>query len=605
MTYDKAVALAGYHHSRITTTDGTADTLPPPEDVRNPLVQQSLYELRNVVNAIIREHGKPDMIRVELARDTKLPKWRRKGILALNRRREARRDALRKRLVEEGLLAAPTLEDLIKYELWEECNHTCPYTGKKIPLSNLFSSAWQIEHIIPYSRSLDDSQANKTLCHWKENQRKHNQTPYEAFGHDKARYEEILERVRKFQPVERIVKRDHANFAIVQARNTKINKFLIKNVEKELTSEFISRQLVDTAYISRLVRNYLRHICARVEASPGRTTATLRRLWGLNTILSGHPELKQREDHRQHAVDALVVACTTPGFVQTMSRYHSYDREPGRERFPLPWRTYYQDAEQAVMNVLVSHKVNPRVRGPLHKETNYGRITLPDGNETYVVRKNLTDLSHKDVERIVDGRIKKLIIDRLVALGVDVSGKIKVPRGAFDEPLRFPGSGVPIKKVRVAVPTKEMLLLRPKQKLYVEYGKNHHVEIFENAGGERQGRFISLFEAAQRIRRGEPVIDRTPPAEGWHFVMSLMINELLLLDVEPELIDWDNPPTSADLGSQLFRVQKMSVTGIITLRHHTVSLTGESDPGVERRSPNTLRGIKVRINPLGRLSPVD
>lgn len=107
MTYDKAVLAAGYHHSKIIDDAGKRKRLPFPEDLRNPIVQQALYEVRNVVNAIIDSYGKPDIVRVELSRDTKLPKWKRKGILALNRRRETERDELCERLIKEGLVAEP------------------------------------------------------------------------------------------------------------------------------------------------------------------------------------------------------------------------------------------------------------------------------------------------------------------------------------------------------------------------------------------------------------------------------------------------------------------------------------------------------------------
>lgn len=596
MTYDKACSAVGYTHTGI-RTGMTRKRLPVPDDLRNPIVQQALYELRKVVNAIIDEYGKPDAIRVEVARDTKLPKWKRKGILALNRRREKERDELRQRLISEGLVADPKRDDFIKYELWEECNQTCPYTGRRIPVSQLFSNRWQIEHIIPYSRSLDDSQANKTLCERGENLNKRNKTPFEAYG-GSEQYTQILDRVSKFRPMERTVRLNQERFQIKPVRNTKINKFKAEDVDKELSDEFIARQLVDTAYISRAVKDYLGCICEKVEPSPGRVTARLRYLWGLNSILSGHPELKQREDHRHHAVDALAVACTTPGYVHTMSRYHQYDREPGEEKFPLPWNRFWKDADASIKNILVSHKVNVRPRGPLHEETNYGRITLPDGTESFVRRKELVNFTEPEVARIVDPAIKALALERL-----DVTGK--PPGEAFQTPLTFPTSDIPITKARYAVKTKEMLLLRPEQNLYVKYGKRHHVEIFENEGGRRTGRFVPLFDAAQRHRKGEPVIDKTPPEEGWRFVMSLCINELFLLDVEPDMIDWDNPLSPAALGTQLFRVQKMSVINLIELRHHTVSLSGQSDPGVERKTCNSLRGIKVSTDSLGRLSPVD
>jgi len=49
MTYDKAVQAAGYHHSKVRVKSGNMMKLPPPENVRNPIVQQALYEMRKLV----------------------------------------------------------------------------------------------------------------------------------------------------------------------------------------------------------------------------------------------------------------------------------------------------------------------------------------------------------------------------------------------------------------------------------------------------------------------------------------------------------------------------------------------------------------------------
>lgn len=577
MTYDKAVKKAGYEKGKPVLRK----KLPEPENLRNPIVQQALFEVRRLVNAIIEQYDRPDIVRIELARELRLPKRIRERILFENRHRERKANEVKELLKSELDFLDTSREDVIKYLLWEECGKTCPYTGKKIALSSLYSGEYEIEHIIPYSRSLDDSQYNKTLCYRDENHDiKHNKTPYEAYSGDPQKYNEILDRVKSNM-------------------RHKLRLFIMKKVP----DDFVSRQLVDTAYISREMRHYLGNICEKVQTTKGMTTATLRYLWGLNAILSGTVDIKQRDDHRHHAVDALVVANTTYGFVQTMSRYHKYDREPGREKFPFPWKTFREDAFNAVSNVLVSYKVNKRARGKLHEETNYGLITNPDGTKSYVVRKPVENLTPKQISLIVDKTVKNKIIGRIKSMGVDTTKKFDIPKETFNEPVYMPDTDIPIKSVRVRVPTEKMKQLYPDRKLFVEYGSNHHVEIFENKDGKRIGRFVSMFEAVERQKSGILIIDKTPP-EDYQFIMSLAINELILLDVEAELIDWLNPPQADILSGQLFRIQKMSVTGTITLRHHTAVLTGEGAPGVERRSPNTLEGIKVTIDSIGNLKPV-
>ena len=586
-----------YHHSKIAQKDGNRNRLGKPDNLRNPLVQQSLFELKNVVNAIIEKYGKPDIIRVELARDTKLPKWKRQALLTLNKRRNAESEGIKDKLINEYSFSSPSRDDIIKYKLWEECNRTCPFTGKKISVTELFSNQYQIEHIIPYSRSLDDSQANKTLCYWKENQNKHNKTPYEAYSKDEKCYEEILDRVSKFQKVDVPIKLSNDMFTIASKTNRKINKFK----QKQIADDFVKRQLVDTAYISKEVAKYLEAICKKVYVTSGRTTSTLRHYWGLNDILSGDVEIKQREDHRHHAIDALVIANTTHGFVNTMSRYHKYDRDPKIDMFPMPWDSFHQDAEEAVNNILISHKVNNRPRGQLHEETNYGSITLPDGSVSFVVRKPIESLTANQLKHIVDLQVKQVLLNRLDSLGVDTDGKFKIPKEVWNEPLYLNGNENPIKKVRVAVPTKDMLQLYKDKNLFVEYGKNHHMEIFENEDGKRIGRTVSMYDAVQRKKNNQPIIDKISPNENYHFVMSLAINELVLLDVEENDIDWDKPITNEALSTQLFRLQKMDINGILTFRYHTVSITSD-DTGRVIKNANTLKGIKVKLDKLGMLS---
>ena len=602
MTYDKAVVAAGYHHSQTSSNDGSLSRLPLPDNLRNPIVQQSLFEVRHLVNALIEEHGKPDVVRVELARDTKNPKWKRNGLLKLNKKREKESDEIRELLIGNGIPQASG-EDIIKYRLWKECNETCPFTGKSIPIGKLFTHEFEIEHIIPYSRSLDDSQANKTLCHWKENQTKHKRSPFEAYGHDEKRWEEILERVYNFQPSDRVVRMNNEAGVVKPQWGNKLRKFKIKNLDEKLSEEFITRQLNDTAYISREIRKYMSYISPKVYVTAGRTTSTLRYHWGLNRILSGDIDQKQREDHRHHAVDALVVANTNQGFVQTMSRFHKYDREPNSGRFPVPWKNFPVDAEEAVNNVLVSHRIKDRARGKLHEETSYGRITLPDGEKSFVVRKLLTSLTPNQIKQIVDPVTKMVVLSHLRSLGVDTEGRFTIPSGVLDTDLYLPNNPNPIRKVRVAVPTKRMLQLYADKKQYVEYGKNHHMEIFENGDGNREFRVVSMYDAVQKKKSGQNVVDTTPIQQGYDFLISLGINDLVLMDITKDDIDWNNPPSNRDLGTQLFRVQKMDVNGIIDFSHHTVSIADYS-VGKMRKNYNSFLGIKVKCNELGNIMPV-
>ena len=211
--------------------------------LRNPVVCRGLTELRKVVNALIREYGKPHRIRVELARDLKKSRQQREDLTKQNRENERTRDAARRKIAERLRCDENAVSnfDILKVRLAEECNWECPYTGKSIPLESLIGkhSQFDIEHIIPFSRSLDNSFLNKTLCYHEENRSvKQNQTPHEAYSGDEKKWPEILSRVRRFRG---------------SAAHQKLRKFQ----QKQLDDDFAARMLQDTRYMSRLATEYL------------------------------------------------------------------------------------------------------------------------------------------------------------------------------------------------------------------------------------------------------------------------------------------------------------------------------------------------------------
>ena len=438
---------------------------------------------------------------------------------------------------------------------------------------------------------MNDSIANKTLCHKSENQAKHNKTPFEAYSADEKLYKKILGRVTKFMP-----------------RKARLFK------QDELDDDFINRQLNDTRYISKEMSKYVKSISNKVRVNSGGTTSRLRGLWGLHSILSKEHNEKNRDDHRHHAVDALVIALTTQGYVQKMSSYHKYDMTPNMEKFPEPWKNFRSDAEKSINNILISHRKveRPEPRGKLHEETFYGRIEDShdkEKKEVFVVKKPLSVITPNEIINIVDPAVRKTVYDRLAIHGVDTSNKFTIPKETFVEPLYMPkdkkGRRTQIKSVRVKVASSNMIQLYDGVKKFVQPGSNHHIVIFEKKDGTKVGEVVSLYVAAQRYLKREPVIRKTHK-DGYKFIMSLSINDLVLLDVDEETLDWKSQPSQEAFGTQLYRVQKMSVSPEITFRHHTVAILVDDDgnnPGRVIKNPNTLIGIKVKVSPLGKISP--
>ena len=407
----EAVEKAGY----ISNKPGMSrkqDRLPAPENLRNPIVMRALNELRHVVNTALDACGRPDSIRIELARDLKNSKKKRREYRKNQLKQRREYEEIREQLKDELGFQSPTTEDVHKYRLWEECGYICPYTGKKISLAMLYSGEFEIEHIIPYSKSLDNSLFNKTLCHVNENKRKGNKTPYEAYAGDQQQYNEILMRVRK------------------SAMNRGKQKLFM---DTELKDDFIAQQLNDTRYISRKAMEYLAPVAEKVQAVKGGSTALLRYYWGLNSIV-GDGDIKSRDDHRHHAVDAVVVALTDQKKLHTLSVYHKYGygRESKREQYLPPWDNFHSDVDAEIRNIFVSRRFKRKTTGKLHEETCYGLVTAPDGNKKPVVRKPLENMTPTQLSGIVDAVVKQQVFDRLESLGVAADKKFTVPKDMWN-----------------------------------------------------------------------------------------------------------------------------------------------------------------------------
>lgn len=479
--------------------------------LRNPTVERSLTEVRRIVNELIRMHGVPEQIHIELARDVKRSKKDRQQMTKENRSRQAERDEAAEKI--KAYVSSPSRSDIEKVLLHEECGGRCPYTGRSISLANLFSgsSEWDVEHIIPYARSLDDSFANKTLCHHEENRsRKGNRTPFEAYGGDKARYEEILARVDKFHG---------------ELKRTKLTRFRLEMVGTELRDEFCSRQLNDTRYAARLAQRYVEGLYGglsdaggvrRVFASAGQVTAIVRRKLGIEGLL--HPkgaEIKNRDDHRHHATDAVAIALTGPAMVKRLADAADGAWAAKRRRFlPIesPWPRFVEEVDTRLKEMVVSHRGSRVLAGELHEATNYS-APIAGNDEVRHVRKPISTFAMRgDIEDIVDPAVREAVKQHLTAHG----GDKKVLANAEDPPrMKGPhGSTVPIRRVRILasrgtiVPVGDALRRR-----FVAPGANHHMAIVAVLGKDGkpvkwEGHVVTRFEAVRRAAKKLPVVQR-------------------------------------------------------------------------------------------------
>lgn len=437
--YSEACKLAGYNHSSSITKEEN-DSRPlkdkldllPRNSLRNPVVEKILNQMVNVINAVIADPdlGKPDEIRIELARELKKNAKEREQATAQINKAKTEHDAIRILLIKEFGIKNPTRNDIIRYKLYDELKfngYKDLYTNEYISREELFSPKYDIEHIIPQSRVFDDSFSNKTVVPRYINIKKDNATAYdfiyscygeEALNEYKARVEAFL----KFYP----------------DRRTKYKKLLIKGTE--IGEGFIERDLRDTQYIAKKAKAMLHEVCRRVVTTSGSITERLREDWGLVNLMQelnldkyrklGLTEMIERKDgnfkeriadwtkrndHRHHAMDALTVAFTKGSYIQYLNNLNARNKDDkfgkeiwgiqqketeidieGKRRFKAPLRNFREEAKEHLETVLISCKAKNKVvtknknkakiskdkepqtaltpRGQLHKETVYGKI---------------------------------------------------------------------------------------------------------------------------------------------------------------------------------------------------------------------------------------
>ncbi len=375
--------------------------------LRNPVVEQVITETLRTVRDIWKKHGHIDEIHVEMGREMKNPADKRKQIsdrIQQNENANLRIKALLTeflnpelgienvrpyspsqqellRIYEDTALNSvdepddyidailkkfadaknrPTLSDVKRYKLWLEQHYVSPYTGQTIPLARLFTTDYEIEHVIPQSRYFDDSMSNKVICEAAVNKLKDNALGFEFIKQHHG--EKVM--LNGGRTVT-ILETDNYCDLVQQTYGKKNRSKMRKLLLEDLPQEFIERQMNDSRYISRVVKGLLSNIVREdgeqeatsknVIVCTGGVTDRLKRDWGVNDVwnhiilprfqrmneiteserftsvsTTGHliPAMplelqkgfnKKRIDHRHHAMDAIVIACATRDHVNLLS----------------------------------------------------------------------------------------------------------------------------------------------------------------------------------------------------------------------------------------------------------------------------------------------
>ena len=406
--------------------------------IPNPTVHIALGQLRRIVNGLIRQHGKPHSIALQIARDLTLNVQQKTTIAEDQKKREKANALYATRIADAGFLA--TTSNIERAKLFDELcakpkNNagqssgqivvaTCPYSGKTFTFAQALGKDVEEDHILPYALTLDNSLANRTLSLASANALKAKRAPAEAVADFAAEYGE------------------NGTLKAMQARakNLPANKswrFGAQAVERARKGEFLDRHLNDTQYAGRVAQAYLETLydrkganSGRVLTTSGRMTAILRRALKLDAlfaelsrseemadtpatlfdqmdVIAGNgtqngqtekprPKLgmryaKNRDDLRHHALDAIVVGIVTRRLI-TIATKQAQALGHGKvlTYLPEPWTGYKNEIREVLEKTEVSWRPDKGSRtkadgtstttGALHEETVRGRSKHQDNN---------------------------------------------------------------------------------------------------------------------------------------------------------------------------------------------------------------------------------
>ncbi len=568
--------------------------------VTNPTVHIALNQIRLVVNELIDRFGHPHSIAIELGRELPAGAKARSDIEKEQSKNQSRNERFDKTLNEYE--QTPNHNNRLRLYLWEELLKTpggpcCPFSGQQIGIDDLFSDSIEIDHLIPFSRSLDDSRANKIVCTRSANRDKGNRTPFEAFRNSPDNYDwdEIFARSRN----------------LPTSKAWRFEPDAMKIWKKD-GDGFTSRHLNDTRYIGRLTREYLECVCdtKRIDVVTGQLTSLLRRHWGLNRCIQKDDSgiyRKNRDDHRHHAVDAIVVGMTNRSMLQKVSTMNLnrlfYSTKRGQSSIE-PWLGFRQDVATAVNSIIVSHKSRRKTAqggctdGQLHNDTAYGIIDGPDekGHYKVVSRKSVSQLKNlKNIESIRDPHLRNRFRSEFEAAEARKkgSGVKSIERYARDRNIR---------RLRYTEKLGVIPIKNATGEAYKAYkgDSNWGVEIFMSPQGKKndkkwEGKVISRFDANRADFKPGQTCRPHPAAK---LVMRLQINDCVEMSV-----------SKGSRVKALFRLQKISPGRMIFSQIHEANVdkrdrdkedkfryTSASAGSMQERNAR-----KVHISPSGRI----
>ncbi|QDU01704.1 CRISPR-associated endonuclease Cas9 2 [Gimesia chilikensis] len=655
-----------------------SNSLPPAPMCSNPVVRRAIHEVRRHVNAYLNHFQKlPDRIVIEYARSATQSAKSRNDQLAFNRKREAENKKIEQEFKKYIGDNNPAHRIVERVRLWVEQKKKCAYSGKLIGIEKVgFGTDLEVDHIIPRSRGGHNGFSNKVLCYRDTNRNKGNRTPKEWMSADDF---EALE--KRFEHLAGKQRQKVGVFECVP------NKAKWDNLHQVLDNfdlkEFANSQFTDTAYAAKQVATYLREALysdsensksqkQRIFTTKGTITARLRRDWGIleenepffakqiDNEIPQYPksrsEKKDRSDHRHHAIDAVMIALSSPERIEEIIKQEEAAIEykertgyrPRQEVIKPPWDLRNQVLDLSRNQIVAHRPVKRKLTGALHEETIYGiadeenklftiklpaekltskMLRLPELRDNKEGKKHLQDPSLGKGGLVRDWNLRKVIRECLTRNNIDPDNfsKKEIEELAKTGQLRMP-SGVPIKSVVVLRTINSPIIIKTPSKpprVYVG-GNNHHLEIIEDeTTGKWSGTVWDTFTVSQRVnppkRKGTnsklPMVigreleslkqeDRLPKQlqkyyENKTFVMSLAEGEVIFARRN------DREPDSPD-AIDYYVVVKLDKKRIFFAHHWDARRADQQDrwgasfSDLKNLGPNSDQPpFKVTIDPLG------
>ena len=634
LTYDKACEAAGYDfkaHSDNNKRPLLPQSAPELEDITNPVVRRAISQTIKVINAIIRKYGSPSFISVELAREMSKDFTERKKLEKLMKENQEYNERIAAYLKDELKIISPTGQDIVKYKLWKEQDGICPYSLTTLEINRLFEPGYcDVDHIIPYSISFDDSYKNKVLVKSNENRQKGNRLPLEYLSGERKE-----------------------KFIVWVNNNVKDTEKKLRLLKEKITEEdinkFKERNLNDTKYISRFMLNYINDYLQFADSSAGRkkrvtavngaVTSFVRKRWGIAKI---------REDgDLHHAADAAVIACITDGMIQKISRYskyhenyyydHDLDKNTGEllEKFPMPYPTFRKELEIRLSNspseylkeiilpnyegidpddikpVFVSRMPKRKAKGAAHKDTLKSPKALSEG---YTIVKRPLNMLKLDKDGEIEGYYNPssdlLLYNALKERLKEFNGKAdKAFAGEFRKPTSSGKPGPIVKKVKIMEKSSLVVGLN-KGRCVADNDSMIRIDVFYV---ENDGYYFVPIYVADTLKPTLPnkAVIAFKPADEWKemndkdFIFSLYPNDLIKIKTKSKKkFSLVNPGSTLDkelLSNEFFAyyISANITIGTISIINH------DNTYQIKSLGIKTLESIeKYQVDVLGNYSKV-